>query len=131
MALVDIHFLNFRFGRMVSVDPIDAAIIEQSASVWVNVRVSPRNTIPEMAQRRLHAHQGAKYARRQTRKGNHLQRVGSAVERIATASPMGMTDHCQIDSVACAMPMGTNTMAAIREPSATVAGPCSSLRAGR
>ena len=36
---------------MVSVDPIDAAIIEQSASVWVNVSVSPRNTIPEIAAR--------------------------------------------------------------------------------
>ncbi len=59
----DVHFLNFGSGRMVSVDPIDAAIMEHSASVWVKVRVSPRNTIPgDGGQCRLHAHQGTEDA---------------------------------------------------------------------
>ena len=34
---------------MVSVDPLAPSLMEHSASVWVKVRVSPRNTIPEMA----------------------------------------------------------------------------------
>ena len=34
---------------MVRVEPIDAAIMEQSASVCTRVRVSPRKIIPEMA----------------------------------------------------------------------------------